>query len=73
MIAKMQKKKQSLIEAITNSFIAFFLNIVINILVLPFFGIDITIHQNAGLSFVFVFLSIFRNYITRRIFNIYHK
>lgn len=64
----MQNKKQSLLEAIINSVIAFFLNLIINYLILPFVGIEISISQNIELSIVFVLLSVIRNYVVRRFF-----
>jgi len=65
----MQTKKESFIEAITNTFIGLGIATITNRLVLPLFGYNITIGKSLQMAIVFTFISVARNYIIRRFFN----
>jgi hypothetical protein len=65
----MQKKKHSLIEAITNTVAGFLLSLCIQLVIYPVMGIPVKFHQNLIITLVFTLASIGRGYVLRRIFN----
>lgn len=69
--AKMQTKKMSTIEAITNTAIGFPINYLANFIILPSFFPNIAMGFviNFWLSLVYVLISVLRNYVIRRTFN----
>lgn len=64
-----QTKKQSLIEAITNTAVGFIISLLSISIILPIMGFESTTGQNLTLTVYFTFISIARGYILRRIFN----
>lgn len=64
-----QTKRQSLIEAGTNTTIAAGVNLSASIVVYPLFGAHFSMTQNVALVAVFTVLSVVRGYIVRRWFN----
>lgn len=64
-----QSKKQSLIEAVTNTAVGFVISFLSITLILPLMGFESSAGQNLTLTVYFTFISIGRSYILRRIFN----
>ena len=64
-----QSKKQSLIEAVTNTIVGFGISFLSITLILPLMGFETSTGQNLTLTVYFTFISIGRSYILRRIFN----
>jgi hypothetical protein len=65
----MQKRKHSLIESITNTFVGLFVSFGIQLIIYPAMNIPVRIEQNIIITLVFTFASIVRGYIVRRFFN----
>lgn len=65
----MQSKKMSLIESITNVVIGYCIALLSQIIVFPFFGINVPIRDNLLIGFWFTVISIIRSYTLRRIYN----
>ena len=64
----MQKKKHSLIEAIINTLIGLIINVAMQMVVFPLFGIHISIWDNLGIASIFTVISVARTYLVRRFF-----
>lgn len=64
----MQSKTHSLIESITNVIVGYFVALLSQIIIFPFFGIHVTIRDNIFIGLWFTVISIIRSYILRRIF-----
>jgi hypothetical protein len=58
----------SLMEALANNAIAFVISIVANQLVLPLFGLTVSLAQSIGITVAFTAISIVRGYVVRRVF-----
>ena len=65
----MQNKKQSLIEAFTNTAIGLVMSFVISIIAYPLLGIKVTLGENLILTAMFCLISIIRGYFVRRLFS----
>jgi len=65
----MQSKKMSLLESITNVCIGYLVALISQIIVFPFFGINVPIRDNLLIGFWFTVISIIRSYTLRRIYN----
>lgn len=65
----MQTKKDSRLEAVTNTAISYLLALVIQLLVFPLYDINIPLASNLQIIAIFTSVSIVRNYIVRRYFN----
>ena len=65
----MQNKKQSLIEAATNTTIGLVTSFVISIITYPLLGIEVSIGENLILTAIFFIVSIVRGYFVRRLFS----
>jgi len=66
----MQTKTESLIEALTNTFIGFWINYCANLVILPlFFGITVGLGTNFAMGLVYTGISVARSYVIRRWFN----
>jgi len=66
-----QSRLSSFIEAWINVAIGYGINFVMNLLVLPFFGLHITLTQNLALGIPYTVVSVARSYMIRRWFNRY--
>jgi hypothetical protein len=58
----------SLIEAITNVTLGYGLAVIAQIVVFPWFGLDVSIGENLAIGAVFVGISLLRSYALRRLF-----
>jgi hypothetical protein len=65
----MQKRKISLLESISNTFIGMLLSFGIQVVIYPALDIPVTINQNIIITVIFTAFSIMRGYAIRRMFN----
>jgi hypothetical protein len=63
-----QSRRMSLIEAITNVTLGYGLAVIAQIVVFPWFGLDVSIGENLAIGAVFVGISLLRSYALRRLF-----
>ena len=64
-----QTKSSSLAESFAQSFIGYWLNIVVQIVIYPFYGAVFTLSQNIQIGLIFMAVSIARGYVVRRAFD----
>ena len=64
----MQSKKYSFIESLTNVVIGYLVAVGSQIIIFPFFGINIPISDNFLIGMWFTVISIIRSYTLRRLF-----
>lgn len=64
-----QSRLGSLIEAWANIAVGFTINWCANMVVLPWFGFEVTASQAFGIGVVFTAISLARSYLIRRWFN----
>ncbi|WP_229772944.1 DUF7220 family protein [Burkholderia cenocepacia] len=64
-----QTKRNSFIEAMTNTAIGYFINYTANLLIFPLFGMHISPKANILLGLIYTGISIVRGYVLRRVFN----
>ena len=67
-----QKKKHSLIETFVNTGIGYFVALATQIVVFPWFDIEVTVGQQFSIGLIFTIVSIARGYFVRRMFNWIH-
>lgn len=65
----MQTRLSSLIEAVINVAIGFFVSLALTAVVLPAYGHSVTFSQNLQITGIFTISSILRSYAVRRWFN----
>jgi hypothetical protein len=63
-----QTRLGSLIEVSINICIGFWINFVANLVILPMFGLHVTISDNFLIGFIYTFISVARSYVVRRWF-----
>ena len=63
-----QSRRMSLIEAITNVAVGYALAVVTQMLVFPWFGLEVTLGEHLAIGSVFVAISLARGYLLRRLF-----
>ena len=63
-----QTRRMSLIEAVTNVLIGYFLAVATNWLVLPLFGFAVSVGDSAAIGLVFTSVAVIRSYALRRVF-----
>ena len=64
----MQSRRQSLIEAITNVMVGYALAVLTQIVVFPWFGLQVPFRDNLAIGALFVMISLLRSYALRRLF-----
>ena len=64
----MQKRKTSLLEAITNTATGFIISLLIQLIIYPAMDIPVRLEQNLIITSVFTVASIARGYVIRRLF-----
>ena len=64
----MQSRRQSLIEAITNVVLGYALAVITQIVVFPWFGLQVSLSDNLAIGALFVMISLLRSYALRRLF-----
>lgn len=65
-----QTRRGSLVEAVANTAIGWFISLIANLVVLPLFGYDVTLGDAVGIGVVFTAISVVRSYYVRRAFNL---
>ena len=63
-----QSRRMSLIEAVTNVILGYGLEVITQIVVFPWFRLDVSIGENLAIGAVFVGISLLRSYALRRLF-----
>lgn len=64
-----QTKLGSFVESWANIFIGFTINFFANLVVLPWFGFNVTPSDAFGMGLIFTAISLVRSYVIRRWFN----
>lgn len=64
-----QSKRGSLIEAVTNTVVGYWLAVATQFAVFPVFGLRVGVVENLGLGLIFTAVSLIRGYALRRLFN----
>ena len=64
----MQSRRQSLIEAITNVVLGYALAVITQIMVFPWFGLQVSLGDHLAIGAMFVMISLARSYALRRLF-----
>ncbi|UYP69852.1 hypothetical protein OIU14_13360 [Thalassobacter stenotrophicus] len=64
----MQSRRQSLIEAISNVIVGYVLAVITQIVVFPWFGLQVSFGDNLAIGALFVIISLLRSYALRRLF-----
>ena len=64
----MQSRRQSLIEAITNVVVGYALAVITQIVVFPWFGLQVSLGDNLAIGALFVMIPLLRSYALRRLF-----
>lgn len=65
----MQTRTQSMIEAVANVLVGYFVAIISQVLVFPMFGIHVPLSSNLAIGAWFTVISLVRSYVLRRWFN----
>ena len=64
----MQSRLMSLIEALANVVVGFWLAVIAQLLVFPLFGLSVSFGQNLAIATLFTGISLMRGYVLRRLF-----
>ena len=64
-----QSRTHSVIEAVANTFLGYWINIGVQLVVYPFYGATFTFQQNIEIGLIFMVVSFARSYALRRWFN----
>jgi hypothetical protein len=64
-----QSRKHSMLEAWSQTIIGYFINLIVQIIVYPWFGATFTFTQNVLIGLIFMVVSIARGYALRRWWN----
>ena len=66
----MQSKLSSLMESLLNVGSGFFVSLLLwSFVIVPLYGIEVTVIQNLEITAIFTVISVIRGYIWRRVFN----
>ena len=68
----MQSRLMSMIEAIVNVLVGFWVSVLAQMLVLPLFDLHVSFGQSIGMGLIFTVVSLVRSYLLRRAFNAIH-
>lgn len=68
----MQSKLHSFLESALNIVIGYIVAILSQLIIFPFFGIHIPLHENLLMGLFFTVISLIRSYWIRRLFNKWH-
>ena len=63
-----QSRMMSLIEAVTNVIVGYVLAVVTQIIVFPWFGLEVAFGEHLAIGMAFVAVSLARSYLLRRLF-----
>ena len=65
----MQSRLMSAVEASANVAIGYLVSVAANLLILPFFGYDVSVADSFAIGLAFTAVSLVRSYALRRAFN----
>lgn len=65
-----QSKRNSLIEACTNTAIGYGINFLGQLVIFPLVGVRASVRQNIGIGLLFTLISVARQYVIRRWFTV---
>ncbi|MDN3699166.1 hypothetical protein QWY97_17725 [Vibrio cortegadensis] len=65
----MQTRKHSLLESVVNVFIGYWVALLSQLLIFPYFDVNLPITDNLLIGAFFTIVSIIRSYLIRRLFN----
>lgn len=68
-----QSKKHSIFESIANTIIGLVVSYLVQLLVFPLYGIQVSHSTNIQITLIFFIVSFIRSYFLRRAFNKLHK
>lgn len=68
-----QSRKASLVEAIANVFIGYWIAVAVQMAVFPLLGLRVSFSENLFIGAVFTVVSILRSYALRRLFERFRK
>lgn len=68
-----QSKKHSILESVANTIIGLVVSYLVQLLVFPLYGIQISHSTNIQITLIFFIISFTRSYVVRRAFNKLHK
>jgi F0F1-type ATP synthase assembly protein I len=69
----MQSRLQSLSETLLSVLIGYLVALVSQLMIFPWFAIQVTFRDNLLIGLYFTLISILRSYAVRRLFNSFHK
>ena len=61
----------SLIESLTNIIVGLVTSFLIQLIIYPVLGIEVSVNQNIVITLVFFAVSFIRGYVIRRVFNLF--
>ena len=64
----MQSRRRSLLEAISNVVVGYALAVITQIVVFPWFRLQVSLGDNLSIGALFVTISLIRSYALRRVF-----
>jgi O-antigen/teichoic acid export membrane protein len=67
-----QSNKKSFVESIIQTFIGTIFGFCMAFVVFPLCGVEVSVQQVSGITFVFMIIGVFKNYGIRRMFNYFH-
>jgi len=68
----MQSRKHSLLESTIKAITGAVMGLLTQLVVFPWYGIQVQFHQNIQLVLIFTFVSVVYSYVVRRVFNWLH-
>lgn len=68
-----QSRLHSLIESLTNVVVGFVIAVCANYTVLPLFGFHPNVGESAEMAMIFMWITLIRSYLLRRLFNRWHQ
>jgi hypothetical protein len=68
-IQKGQTRRGSLLESLINIVVGYSINFIVNLLIFPLFGWQISVRENLSMGAIYTGISLARSYCLRRFFN----
>ena len=67
-----QSKRGSIIETVTGTAIGYTVAVISQVIIFPFFNVNLPLEQNMVIALWFTVISLIRGYWVRRLFNLMH-
>ena len=67
--AMTQPRHRSLLEVAANLVVGAAINLIVQVVAFPWFGIEVALRTNLGITLLFTGISMARSYVMRRLFN----